>query len=395
MILTLWLGLALASEPMSLDAAFEAARTAPDASLAHVESERGRAERLESGAWTNPSFDYQGYGRTKGTSDAINGQQHQVDLGIALPITGELVARLRRGRVAEQLGDARATSRYALLAEAVGQAWLELLAAQDREEVLAEASRRLTGLVDLTESRAAEGAARRWDVDRMRLARVALDRQLALARRERKVAAAALSGLLGRAGDPLTATGDLRARLGVEPVLPVESPFVMEAQVVVEHRDLAAREARRSRIPEPELRIGGYWTTDGDSSSVVAGIGWDLPVFDRGQGRVAAAQAERFAADAEARRVEAWVVSERAAVLSAMDDLRLLADASPVPEGDVLTAAEVAWTEGEASILELVDAVAAEVEQRLDAVDVQLALRLLELRLATLDGALTDRVMPL
>jgi len=391
----MWMGLALAAEPVTLDAAWDAARTAPEATLAQVEADLGRAERLTAGAWKNPSLDYQGYGRLRGTADAVNGQQHQVDLGVALPITGELAASLRRGRLAEQLGNARATTRQTLLAEAVGSAWMELLAAQEREQILAEASGRLSGLVELTERRAAEGAARPWDVDRMRLARLTLERQLALARQDRATAGALLAAVLGRPDTEIQAVGDLRRPIEAASQGNAEdSPFLAEARTARDHRDAAAREARLSRLPEPELRVGGYWTTDGDSTSIVAGLGWDLPVFDRGQGRVATAEAARAAADAEARRVEAWVEAERTAVLTAMEDLRRLSVASNVPDGAVLAAAEVAWTEGEAGILEIVDAVSAEVEQRLDAVSIDLALRLLELRLATLNGALADRVAP-
>lgn len=387
-----WFGLALAAEPLTLSEAWTAAQAAPDAVLASVEADLGRAERVEASAWTNPSIGYQGYGRVRGTADAINGQQHQVDLGFSLPLTGELSARLRRGQLAEQLGEARATSRYAALGEAVGQAWLSLLAAQEREQLLRGASDRLGALVELTRRRAEEGAARPSDVDRMRLAGLALDRQLALARQERRGAASALAGLLGRADDTIDAVGVLTEALPLGAAETSDSPLVEQARLALAHAEQAAREARRSRVPEPELRVGGYWTTDGDSASLTAGLGWDLPVFDRGQGRVATAEATRAGAEAEARRVTAVVSSELAALRAALDELRAIAHASPVAIGAVLAATEVAWREGEASLLELVDAVSAEVERGLDAVDLHLTVRQLELRLAALDGSLARRV---
>ncbi|MCB9662897.1 MAG: TolC family protein [Alphaproteobacteria bacterium] len=391
-----WMALALAGESLTLDAAWEQATLAPEAALAEVERQLGHAERQEAGAWTNPTLDYQGYGRLQGTADAINAQQHQVDLGIALPVTGELAARLRRGRLAELLGDARADRRSTLLAEAVGAAWVDLLAAQDRARVLDDALARLDGLVALTTHRAEEGAARPWDVDRMRLARLAMARERAHAGQARHAAAADLAALLGRDDPDVHANGDLEAPLRTHraSAAPAASPFVREARLALEHREEGVREARRSRIAEPELRVGGYWTTDGTSASIVAGLGWDLPVFDRGQGRVAQAEAERASAAAEARHVEVRVAAERAALQRALDDLDALASTLPVPEGAVLAAAEVAWTEGEAGILELVDAVSAEVAQRLDALAVHAARRHLELRLAALDGELAAPLSP-
>ncbi|MCB9671292.1 MAG: TolC family protein [Alphaproteobacteria bacterium] len=387
MLTMLWVGPALAGEPLTLAAALDAARNAPEADLAEAAAAHGLAERLETRAWTNPSLGYQGYGRVDGDADAINGQQHQVDLGVQLPVMGVRAARLRRGRSAEVLGSAVVAGRRTVLAESVGRAWLGLLAAQARESVLVEARDRLASLLEVTERRAAEGAATRWDVDRLRLAERAVERSVARVRQERAGSAAALGGLLGKADADLEAAGDLREPL-LSPDHPSNavSPFQIEALAAEAYAGEVAREARRSRIPDPEMRLGTYWTTDGASRSLAVGVGWDLPVFDRGRGRVAVAEAERMASEAESRRVTAALVAERAALLTTLQDLR---DATEdVAAGRVQAAAEVAWLEGEAGVFELVDAVTAEVDERLDALDLQLALRATELRLATLDGVL-------
>ena len=391
--LVTWIGLASAAEPLTLEGAWAEAAGSPEILLADAAAAEGLAERTEARAFTNPTVDYQGYGRTRGTADAINGQQHQVDLGIGLPITGEYAARLRRGREAARLGEVRSESARAVLAEAIATAWFELLAAQEREAVLEASRDRVRALVDLTRRRAEQGAARPWDVDRMRMAQLDTERQLAEARRARLLAQAELAALIGRQDRNIDTQGSL-SLTALDLADPAsEAPFVREAEAFVARQDALVREVRRSRVPEPAVQVGAYLTRDGDSASLVAGIGWDLPLFDRGRGRVDRAEVEAMQAEASLRRVEDTVRSEVESLALALAALRELAADAPRPDRSVVTAAEVAWREGETGILELVDTLTADVSLQLQAVDLQLSIRQTEVRLALLQGRL-DRVIP-
>src|SRR5262249_46435405 len=126
----------------------------------------------------------------------------------------------------------------------------------------------------------------------------------------------------------------------------------------------AAREevdlARRERLPVPVLSAGGEFTLDAQSTSFVAGLSMALPVFDRGPGGLAPAPApaHRPAPELAARTAEARADLHRAvAVLGQRRDTleRLDRDVlSRLPEMRQMS--EDAYREGQADILDLLDA---------------------------------------
>lgn len=387
MILFLWTLVAVGA-PVTLEEAWRHAAHAPDAELAAVEEALGRASRLEARALRNPDVVWGGHWRHRGTADAINGEQHQIDVGLPLPITGEHLAALRRGRLAERWGSARAATRRALLAEAVAVAWLELLAAQEAERAIEGAVARLRELLDVARRRADEGATRAWDVRRMELEARSVERMLARTRQERAEAAARLGALLGGGGGAWEAVGALERPLPLEGEPGGASPFVVEARAAVEHARQQVRQVRRSTWAEPELRVGTLWTRDGDSASLFVGWGGELPVLDRGRGRVLRARAELAAAEAELRRAEAEAEADAEALRRALDALRAVASDAAGPDEAFVRGAEIAWQEGETGMLELVDALAVDLATRLEALGTHHAIREGEVRLALLEGRL-------
>lgn len=194
--------------------------------------------------------------------------------------------------------------------------------------------------------------------------------------------------MLGLDGTGWVAAGSLERPVGLLEQSADESPLVAEARLAVEHERQRLREMRRSVIPEPEVRAGTLWTHDGDSASVFVGVGGALPVFDRGRGRVLRARAELSAAEAELRRVEAEVSAEIEALRSSLDQLESVARETPPLDDMFVRGAEVAWREGESGMLELVDAISADLDVRLDTVELQQSIRAAELRLALLQGRL-------
>lgn len=389
----MWTALASAAEPMSLDAAWEAAADSPLSALAGVEAERGTAERISARAWGNPSVNYQGFGRTVGTADAINGQQHQLTVSLPLPLTGALPARTKRGRLAESLGEARSEAERAVLAREVADAWFALLAAQEATTVLDDAQRRIDDLVVTARARGEQGALRPWDVERIALEAQALDRELALARQQQRRAAAAVAALTGAVPEDLQAQGDLTAPF--VGALQQDAPADVAAQeLAVAYASQSTREARWSRLAEPELELGNYWTRDGDSQSLYAGLSWELPLFDRGRGPVAQAVAEERASRAEQAQRQAQRAAQSEAARRIASELGAEVARLGPAQDTLLDGAEVAWREGEASLIELLDAIAAVVDQQLDRIELLGALREAEVQRAWLDGELDSAISP-
>lgn len=148
----------------------------------------------------------------------------------------------------------------------------------------------------------------------------------------------------------LSARGELRASL-------------LEAQAAAAQADLA----RRTRIPVPTL-VGGSKTErvagePGRTSGLVAGISLPVPLWNRASGTIAAAESEARRLEAESeivrRRVVREVIEARDALRAALDQTALLEPGIGEDSRRALAAAQTAYTEGEITLLEWLDAVRA------------------------------------
>jgi cobalt-zinc-cadmium efflux system outer membrane protein len=123
-----------------------------------------------------------------------------------------------------------------------------------------------------------------------------------------------------------------------------------------------AHSAGRGWVPTPSL-MGGAMTTDlgaQTATGYVAGISLSIPIFDRGGADRARAHAERQAAAARTRLLERQIpnaVRIAHATLSArIDQARRIATGQIDRLDVILRAAETAFREGGASVVELLDA---------------------------------------
>lgn len=178
------------------------------------------------------------------------------------------------------------------------------------------------------------------------------------------------------AGADETAAIRLPTRLSIQPWRPEladlratlpERPDLRAAQLTVASQVAAADAVARNRIPVPVL-IGGYKAEQvpgetGAYTGFIAGLALSLPLWDRRSGARGEAQAEVERASWEAERDRrtalrdlelAWEGLRTADAQAEALSSRLDADASPA-----FTALQVAWREGEISLLEWLDGVRA------------------------------------
>jgi cobalt-zinc-cadmium efflux system outer membrane protein len=129
-----------------------------------------------------------------------------------------------------------------------------------------------------------------------------------------------------------------------------------------ERQDLELRAVRRRRFPEPTLTAGWKRTKAFglEDTGFIASLSVPLPIFERGQASVEQATAARQRAELEAEilkreiraEVQAALARERAARRAAQrygEDVERRAD-------ELRRIAELAYAEGEAGILDLLDA---------------------------------------
>lgn len=248
-------------------------------------------------------------------------------------------------------------------------------------ELLISARTSLVRAVEIARQRGKAGDASGYEVQRFELELAAHDDDLVSAQIELRRARTQLAALVGRPGE-LDATTTLE--------LPVSIPA---AEVLVakamDRGDLRAAKLRgesasgrigaagRGWVPTPTLTAGAMTVALGDQTGTgyVVGLGLSIPVFDRGQGDRARAVADRQIAEAEARWLERQIPTEvhvaHATLTARIEQARRLATGQLDRLDVILVAAEAAFREGNASVVELLDAHRAARAVRIRALDLR------------------------
>lgn len=233
-------------------------------------------------------------------------------------------------------------------------------------QLLTESRAALVRAVEIARQRSKTGAASGYEVQRFELELAAHDDELASAQIELRRARTQVAVLVGRNGE-LDAAGALEPPLNVPPVEALLAKANDRGDLrAATLREQAARQresaAGRGWVPQPTLMAGAMSADMGAATGTgyVAGLSLSIPIFDRGQGDRARAGADRRVADAEARWLQRQIPS--AIQLAHSTLVARIAQAQQVRTAQVdrlatiLGAAETAFREGNASVVELLDA---------------------------------------
>lgn len=329
----------------------------------------------------NPSISY-------GSTNVVDGKkntlfegnlQQQGTIEIPLLIAGQRPARREAAQRGVSAAQARVQARYADLARQVWQFFVQILAGQEKVRALDEARGSLERIKDIVSGRAHAGTASEYDVLRISLEAVALDTRLADARAEVTNSVGELAALLGLPGWRPRAVGKLGS-LGVD--LDIDTLWTKAEQanpsIEAARRDELAADAvieraRRERWPVPTVSWGPLFTTDPYGLASSVGVSIAVPLFDRGQGPIAQAVAQkrtatllRQAVTAETRAElerAAGLLTQRRATLATFEREVL----SRLPT--LRQMAEDAYRGGKSTILELLDATRSRTELQLSHLD--------------------------
>ncbi|HEY0970075.1 MAG TPA: TolC family protein [Gemmatimonadales bacterium] len=379
----------MAPTPLTLaEARTIARRVSPDLRAAREAVTAAEARARQAGAFPNPTL---AYSHERTSRDGATNAQHVAALEQPLDFLGQRAAR----RDAASLRTAAARARFDLarteLDFAVTRAFAHALAAE-RQAALASRmadafgeARRVSG-ARLAAGDVSGYADRRLRLEAARYA--ALAAAAMLARDSARVTLATLLADSAGGLPPLAATAlvlDARAldSLAAAPLPPppaapgvaADSLQVLalarraELRVAQLERDAAAagiRLARSERLPIPVVSAGlkTERTPDGDGfRGLVAGVTLPLPLWDRREGAVAAAEADARVLDAELAALRLRVAREVATALAASQAVEAqLAALGPRVTEDTetaLRAVRVAYDEGEITLVEWLDAVRA------------------------------------
>jgi len=318
-------------------------------------------------------------GRARETSQFINPtvEYRRENLGSTLPpdifatvylpfdLTGRRLALRSAGSAATRRAsaDAIASRREAELQ--VVRAWLRAAVARDHAEVLRAQADALAEIarVDAERQRegiVAEGVALRTklEADRARVTHAVAAGDLARARAD-------LARTLGVPAETLPPIARLSApRLPEPPDSVAASSLALQARPEVEAREAGLREAK-ARLGAEQRGAIGDWQLQGGSKKTGGvmtgqlGLALPFPIFNRNDGARQRARGELAEATAWNDDIVIGVRAETFAALTAYTALRAQAAdvASFATRGrEVATIARVAYAEGQASLVELLDA---------------------------------------
>jgi len=319
---------------------------------AEVEAATGRAK--QAGLLPNPTV---GYSSDEISSGApANGGQHGFFVDQTIPLGGKLGKR--RDAVLGEVKEAEARLEVARIqvVNAVRLAYYDALAAQKRADLerrmvalLQEAVRTSYGLynvgqADRPDVLEIEIEARQAQV-RLISARVELDRtrqQLALVVSDPELRFGRLEGTLEEAfrGADTLAVNQILER----------SPEATAARAGIERARLAIRSAKAERYPDLFVTGGARYNREFREVDAIPldRVGWQgfveagvsIPIFNRNQGNISAAEAELRISEAELRRLELGI---RSRFTSAMARYRDAARISEAYEKEIIPRAEEAY----------------------------------------------------
>lgn len=233
-------------------------------------------------------------------------------------------------------------------------------------QLLTDARGSLVRAVEIARERSKTGAASGYEVQRFELELAGHDDDLATAQIELRRARRQLAGLIGRTGEL-----DATSALALPSTVPTLDELLAKANDrgdlrATRQREEAARgrerAAGRGWVPLPTLTAGAMTADMGTQTGTgyVAGLLLTIPIFDRGQGDKARAIADRHLADAESRWLQRQIGSSVQVAHATL--IARIAQAQQIASGQldrldvILGAAETAFREGHASVVELLDA---------------------------------------
>ncbi|HSO32213.1 MAG TPA: TolC family protein [Labilithrix sp.] len=352
---------------------------------------QARADIIAAGVWQNPNLTVNGLFLTHG---AITGGNQEVSMSIdqVIPIAGQV--GLRKDLARGLLG-AEERAYAASVWDAIGDAkiaYVDLQRAQARWRVVRSGMADLAKVETIVTERAAAGANAAYDRIRVGVERSKLEGRLAQAEAELLGARATLAQAVGASIDARTVTvedsleeaGDPPGATQIDALVKralVSRPDVDSARLRADAGELRVAVLKRQIIPSPDVSIGYARYLDVPDASgrsggaVLAGVSFPIPILDHGQGTVdrghAVAAEDRVRKDAVELAVRREVERATGAMAVRVGTWRRFRDTTALDIDRLRSIGELAYREGRATILELLDAYASYVDAQERRVELQ------------------------
>jgi cobalt-zinc-cadmium efflux system outer membrane protein len=357
---------------LTLQRARELARqTSPHITAAQSAVEAAAARERQARAFLNPDISYS---REQTSGNGVSTSQNIASFDQRLEIGGQRGARVAAARLRQEAARARVAVAIRDLDYEVARAFIAVGTAARRAQLANRGAEQFTEASRIMTQRFEQGDVSGYEVRRVRLEAAryaAVAAQASFTARDARLRFNQLTGLTSD-----TALAALQAvAQGIDVESPPDSfvtvalaqnPELRAAELEVRAAESDATSIGREVVPSPTLSAGfknEETTTAERLSGFVAAVSLPLPLWDRRGGAVDAARAEARRLEAERaaarRRVQRMLQTTLEAVRAAdRQQAALRAQLGPEAEA-ALQAAEVAFAEGEITLLEWLDAVRA------------------------------------
>ncbi len=346
----------------------------PELTAARAAATAAAARERQAGVFPNPIISYQ---REQTSGNGGTNSQDIASVDQPIELGGLRSARVEAAQLRREAADVRVQGAGAQLDFDVTRAFA-LAGAADRRAALAQAAANAFARArNVSETRLVQGDVSGYANRRIRLEAARYAGLLAEAMLAQRAARLSLASLITVSGDSLhhgelvlaDSLGVAAPALAPDSLRALASSHRAELRVATLEAEAAAADARlvrRERIPVPTVSAGlkNDRVSGGESSNgFVAGISLPVALWDRRRGAIDAAGAEALRSVAEADVVRRRILAEvndAAANLRAVDEQLAILRPHLGAESDVaLRAAQVAYSEGEITLVEWLDAVRA------------------------------------
>ena len=351
----------------------QARRVSPELSAAREAVAAAAARERQAGVFLNPTLSYQ---REQTSGDGQTNSQNIASVDQPIELGGIRAARVDVARLRREVAEARVAAAEAQLDFDVTRAYALAVAADRRATLAQQAASAFARASSVSRTRLVEGDVSGYSHRRIQLEAARYAGLLAEASLTRRTARLTLASFLAATVDSLRgadlllqdSVAEVSVAIADDSLLSLAARHRAELRAATLEAEVAAAEGlltARERMPVPTLSAGlkTEQAVGGDFNGFVAGVSLPLPIWDRRRGAIAAADAEgrRRVAEAESvRRRIAREVADAAAAFRAVDEQLTLLRPLLGPESQTaLRAAQVAYTEGEISLVEWLDAVRA------------------------------------
>lgn len=355
----------------------EAAARSPAIIAARARVQAAAARIRQAGVRSNPELsveveNFLGTGELAGlrsteTTVAVN---QRLDLG------GRRRARVTSAQAELAAEQVRLAIARADLAQSVREQFARAVVARDRLRLAEENEERARELARIAQILVDNGREPPLRALRARSAAAQAAAELEAARAEERATRATLVSLFGVTEPVQTLSGgllDLTPRL----INPEQSLEVRLAEAERLSAEATLAQEQTERRLDPAVGLGVRHVREAGAFALVGGVSMPLPVFDRNRGNIEAARAGVRAAEANLANIRASVRVRAANAVTNVQSATVRVEAlerSAIPEAaEALRLSRLAYIEGRASLVELLDAQSAYREAQAALIDARLA----------------------